>query len=635
MRAKLERFIMLFIATMLSAMGVNAADEDLSLKYNGNYYEISSYEDMLLLSQYSITHTCEGMVFKVVSDEITFPDDSEYQSIGSYSLHFSGTFDGQGVVFKGVTVELFGHIEECKLSNITLDESCIIKRDYKGDSAGLIYESINCTISNCTFKGIVLTGANTVQQKSAGLIRFNKGGLVQNCINYGKINVPGSAGLIYTNDGGVIRDCANYGSARNAGIVRDNTGGQIVNCLNYGEIGVDWVSSDEYGGIVANCLSLLEFGEEQALISNCINYGRILGNGAGSGGIASVSNAIIEGCINYGTLDSRKGSFGGIAENNMEGGIIRDCSNHGELIGGDGGGIVNNNRALIRDCVNDANILTNYSGCGGIVSYNLEGIIVSCYNSGDIIAEQTTSDLNGGIAAKNNGTITSCVNTGSVSGRYHIGGLVGYQTGGACMGCLVRDCNISGDWSSGAVFGEYINGKISENYYLENVMVKTLVDNKEKEYSSKVKRGVGTLYGCKDITEKKVDGVVYYNGAVLKEYETGGAESWNNLFMLVYLVDDGIYKVLFLNAGDEIIPEEAPTKDGFVFSGWSDIPEVMPTRNVMVTGNFIATGIRPILPASESGRQIYAIDGKHIKKMRHGLNILREKDGRSVKLFVK
>ena len=508
MKVKLQRIIIL-LAAMISAIGVEAADENLSLKYKDGYYEISSYEDMIQLSLYSIDHTCEGMAFKVVSKNIIFPENSDYQSIGSYSCHFSGTFDGQGVVFKGVTMELFRHIEECKLSNITLDETCIIKRDYMSDSAGLIYESINCTISNCVFKGKVLTGSNTVQQKSAGLIRFNKGGLVQNCINYGEIKVPSSAGLIYTNNGGVIRDCTNYGSARNAGIVCNNTGGQIVNCLNYGEIGIDCVSSDKYGGIVANCLSLLEFDEEQTLISNCINYGQILGNGAGSGGIVSVSNAIIEECINYGTLDSREGSFGGIADNNMEGGIIKGCSNHGEFLGGEGGGIVNTNSALTKDCVNDANISTNYSGCGGIVGYNSsEGIIVGCYNSGNIITEKAISDLNGGVAAKNSGTITSCVNTGSVSGRYHIGGLVGDQAGGSCMGCLVRDCNISGGWSSGAVFGEYINGKISENYYLENVKVKTLVDYKEKEYSNTLKRGVGTFYGCEDITEKEVDGVV-------------------------------------------------------------------------------------------------------------------------------
>ena len=55
---------------------------------------------------------------------------------------------------------------------------------------------------------------------------------------------------------------------------------------------------------------------------------------------------------------------------------------------------------------------------------------------------------------------------------------------------------------------------------------------------------------------------------------------------LVYQVDGVEYKSYDIEEGETIIPEPAPTKEGYIFSGWSDIPETMPARDVVVTGNF-------------------------------------------------
>lgn len=59
-----------------------------------------------------------------------------------------------------------------------------------------------------------------------------------------------------------------------------------------------------------------------------------------------------------------------------------------------------------------------------------------------------------------------------------------------------------------------------------------------------------------------------------------------NSYTLKYIVDGEEYKSLNIEYGATITPEEAPTKEGYTFSGWSEIPETMPAHDVTVTGEF-------------------------------------------------
>ena len=65
-----------------------------------------------------------------------------------------------------------------------------------------------------------------------------------------------------------------------------------------------------------------------------------------------------------------------------------------------------------------------------------------------------------------------------------------------------------------------------------------------------------------------------------------------NKYKLTYMVDDAEYKSYDIEYGATITPEPAPTKDGYTFSGWSDIPETMPANDVVVTGSFSAIEIK-------------------------------------------
>ncbi len=56
--------------------------------------------------------------------------------------------------------------------------------------------------------------------------------------------------------------------------------------------------------------------------------------------------------------------------------------------------------------------------------------------------------------------------------------------------------------------------------------------------------------------------------------------------VITYMVDGEVYQTEEYESGDAIIPLEVPTKEGYTFSGWSEIPETMPAHDVTVTGSF-------------------------------------------------
>ena len=87
-----------------------------------------------------------------------------------------------------------------------------------------------------------------------------------------------------------------------------------------------------------------------------------------------------------------------------------------------------------------------------------------------------------------------------------------------------------------------------------------------------------------------------------------------NTYKLVYKVDGEVYKQFDVTYGTAITPEEAPTKEGYVFAGWSKIPATMPAHDVEVTGEF--TKVTAIMQAlGSTGRaDVYNIEGRLIMR---------------------
>ena len=60
----------------------------------------------------------------------------------------------------------------------------------------------------------------------------------------------------------------------------------------------------------------------------------------------------------------------------------------------------------------------------------------------------------------------------------------------------------------------------------------------------------------------------------------------NKTYTITFKVDGVVYKTAELKAGEPITAEQVPTKEGYTFSGWGELPETMPTHDVTVNGSY-------------------------------------------------
>lgn len=117
--------------------------------------------------------------------------------------------------------------------------------------------------------------------------------------------------------------------------------------------------------------------------------------------------------------------------------------------------------------------------------------------------------------------------------------------------------------------------------------------------------------------------ILYVPSAALEAYSSKAP--WSDFYdivalnipkhQLAYYVDDALYKSFTLEEGEYITPEPAPEKEGYTFSGWSEIPERMPKHDVTVTGSFTLTseqlaldGIQYTLWVKEKTAEIVGFD---------------------------
>ena len=59
-----------------------------------------------------------------------------------------------------------------------------------------------------------------------------------------------------------------------------------------------------------------------------------------------------------------------------------------------------------------------------------------------------------------------------------------------------------------------------------------------------------------------------------------------NSYHLTYILDGETYKEADVPFGTKLTPEAAPEKKGYIFSGWQELPETMPSHDVEVNGIF-------------------------------------------------
>ena len=95
------------------------------------------------------------------------------------------------------------------------------------------------------------------------------------------------------------------------------------------------------------------------------------------------------------------------------------------------------------------------------------------------------------------------------------------------------------------------------------------------------------------------------------KYKYKTTDNWNKFniiitegsYTLTYVVDGEEYQTINVNEADAITPIDEPTKEGYTFSGWIGVPEIMPANDVTVTGTFTVNKYK----------LIYTIDDKEYK----------------------
>ena len=106
-------------------------------------------------------------------------------------------------------------------------------------------------------------------------------------------------------------------------------------------------------------------------------------------------------------------------------------------------------------------------------------------------------------------------------------------------------------------------------------------------------------------------------------------------FYITYMVDGETYKKEKLKYGASITPEPTPVKEGYIFSGWSEIPTTMPAKDVTVTGTFTLSDINDTTGQNRYIVRILSVGGKPRKELQKGVNIVVMSDGTTQKVVVK
>ncbi len=105
-----------------------------------------------------------------------------------------------------------------------------------------------------------------------------------------------------------------------------------------------------------------------------------------------------------------------------------------------------------------------------------------------------------------------------------------------------------------------------------------------------------------------------------------------NSYTLTYMIDDVVYKTVMYEYGANIIPEPQPEGDYATFE-WILLPETMPAHDVIVYASY--TSVISGIVLAQGVFRIYAPDGKFRNELQKGLNIIRMGDGMTKKIVLK
>ena len=107
-----------------------------------------------------------------------------------------------------------------------------------------------------------------------------------------------------------------------------------------------------------------------------------------------------------------------------------------------------------------------------------------------------------------------------------------------------------------------------------------------------------------------------------------------NKYQVTYIIEGEVFATDYVEYGATIVPPTVDDKEGYTFDGWVDVPETMPAHDITIYGGY-TSGIAEILMANQRNVRIYSPNGKKIGKLQKGLNVVVLEDGTVKKIIVR
>ena len=85
-----------------------------------------------------------------------------------------------------------------------------------------------------------------------------------------------------------------------------------------------------------------------------------------------------------------------------------------------------------------------------------------------------------------------------------------------------------------------------------------------------------------------------------------------NTYTITYMVDGEVYATEQITYGSAIVLKDAPVREGYIFSGWSEAPETMPAEDVTIEGSFTVDGIEAVV--TNRLIDVYTLQGVMVKR---------------------
>lgn len=212
-----------------------------------------------------------------------------------------------------------------------------------------------------------------------------------------------------------------------------------------------------------------------------------------AGGIAgiAVEGSVISECSNKGNVSPEGGHAAGIVYAVRTGAVVEKCTNDSPIGCSPAGGIAVVSAGRISDCANNAE-MTGTGSIGGILVSNAGGDIVErCVNNAAIRSSGTgVGGIIGLSSPEEASHMTDCHNYAEIQGGSAVGGLVGYATRGINIEKSCNEAPVSAYYQYAGGLVGYVNGTFSDtDVFISECCNRGLV--KANEYAG----GIGGYIG--------------------------------------------------------------------------------------------------------------------------------------------